>query len=569
MKNSEGLPYQWPRDPAKRHSSVMTDGIDRAPARAMFKAIGLTDEDLARPIIGVGTSWIETMPCNYTQRELARYVKEGIRAAGGTPMEFNTIAVSDAVSMGTEGMRCSLISREVIADSIELVARGHSFDGLVCITACDKTNPAAMMAIGRLDIPSLVLYSGAISPGRRDGKRISLLDVFEGLGSYYSGSLTEKDIYELENLACPGAGACGGQWTANTMSTALTAIGLSPVGLNDIPALDPAKQEAGKRAGSVIMELVRNEVSPRSIVDRQALENAITVVAATGGSTNAVLHLLAVAREFGIPLTIDEIGEIIARTPVLTDLSPAGPYYAVDLHDAGGVAVVIRKLVEGDFLHTECRGVDGMTIGEIASLAKESEDQLVIRSTTRPFKASGGIRVMTGNLAPQGCVVKLAHNDREKHRGPALVYGSEEEAFEAIKAGIVTPDSVVVVRYEGPAGGPGMREMLQVTAAIVGEGLGDSVALVTDGRFSGATRGMMVGHVSPEAARGGPIALVEDGDTITIDARSATLTLEVDDTELAKRRDRWKAPRARYSSGVLARYGRAVGSASDGAVLAT
>lgn len=569
MQNNQGLPYEWPSDPAKRHSSAMTDGIDRAPARAMFKAIGLTDEDLARPIIGVGTSWIETMPCNYTQRELAQHVKDGIRAAGGTPMEFNTIAVSDAVSMGTDGMRCSLISREVIADSIELVARGHSFDGLVCITACDKTNPAAMMAIGRLDIPSLVLYSGAISPGRLDGARISLLDVFEGLGSYYSGGLTDRDIYELENLACPGAGACGGQWTANTMSTALTAIGLSPVGLNDIPALDPTKQEAGERAGTVIMELVRNGISPRSIVDRRALENAITVVAATGGSTNAVLHLLAVAREFDVPLTIDEIGEIIARTPVLTDLSPAGPYYAVDLHDAGGVAVVISKLAEGGFLHTESLGVDRMSIGEVSSLAEESEGQSVVRSTTKPFKSSGGIRVLSGNLAPEGCVVKLAHNDREQHRGPALVYDSEEEAFEAIKAGRVTPGSVVVVRYEGPAGGPGMREMLQVTAAIVGEGLGESVALVTDGRFSGATRGMMVGHVSPEAVRGGSIALVRDGDMITIDARSTTLTLEVDDAELAERRDRWAPPQARYSSGVLARYARAVGSASDGAVLTT
>lgn len=566
---SKGLPYQWPPDPAKRNSSAMTDGIDRAPARAMFKAIGLTDDDLARPIVGVGTSWIETMPCNYTQRELAQYVKDGIRAAGGTPMEFNTIAVSDAVSMGTEGMRCSLVSREVIADSIELVARGHSFDGLVCITACDKTNPAAMMAIGRLNIPSLVLYSGAISPGRLDGERISLLDVFEGLGSYYSGNLTEEDIYELENLACPGAGACGGQWTANTMSTALTAIGLSPIGLNDIPALDPAKQAAGEKAGTLIMELVRNEVLPRSIVDRRALENAITVVAATGGSTNAVLHLIAVAREFDVPLTIHEIGEIIARTPVLTDLSPAGPYYAVDLHDAGGMAVVISKLAEGGFLHIESRGVDGMTFGEISSMAVESDGQLVVRSTTKPFKSSGGIRVLSGNLAPQGCVVKLGPNDREQHRGPAVVYDSEEEAFEAIKAGRVTPGSVVVVRYEGPAGGPGMREMLQITAAIVGEGLGESVALVTDGRFSGATRGMMVGHIAPEAVRGGPIALVKDGDVITIDAQAAALTLEVDDEELAERRDKWAPPQARYRSGVLARYGRAVGSASDGAVLTT
>jgi len=561
------LPYSQPSDPAKRHSAVMTDGIDRAPARAMLKATGFTDEDLARPIIGVGTSWIETMPCNLTQRDLAQSVKEGIRAAGGTPMEFNTIAVSDAVSMGTEGMRCSLVSREVIADSIELVARGHSFDGIVCITACDKTNPAAMMALGRLDIPGLVLYSGAIVPGSQDGSRISLLEVFEGLGSYYAGKVTEADVYELENAACPGAGACGGQWTANTMSTVLTTIGLSPAGLNDIPALHPDKPDAGRKAGSVIMDLVRAGTTPRSIVDRQALENAITVVAATGGSTNAVLHLLAVAREFGVPLTIDEIGDMIANTPVITDLSPAGPDYAVDLHEAGGVPLVISKLVEGGFLNTESRGVDGKTIGEMAESAIETEGQKVVRTTEAPVKESGGIRILRGSLAPDGCVVKLAHHDREQHSGPALVFDSEEEAYAAIKAGQVTEGSVVVVRYEGPAGGPGMREMLQVTAAIVGEGLGDSVALVTDGRFSGATRGMMVGHVTPEAVSGGPIAIVENGDMISIDARSGTLDIEISLEEADRRLAEWSAPPPRYVGGVLGRYGRTVGSASDGAVL--
>lgn len=560
-------PYDEPSDPAKRHSAAVTDGIDRAPARAMLKATGLTDEDLARPIVGVGTSWIETMPCNYTQRDLARSVKEGIRAAGGTPMEFNTIAVSDAVSMGTEGMRCSLISREVIADSIELVARGHCFDGLVCITACDKTNPAAMMAMGRLDIPGLVLYSGTIAPGFRNGERISLLDVFEGLGAYHAGQVTEADVYELENAACPGAGACSGQWTANTMSTVLTAIGLSPAGLNDIPALHAAKSDAGRRAGSIIMDLVRSGTTPRSIVDRDALENAIAVVAATGGSTNAVLHLLAVAREFDVPLTIDEIGALIAKTPVLTNLSPAGPHYAVDLHEAGGVPLVIRKLVEGGFLHTESRGVDGRTIGEIAKSADETEGQQVVRSTAAPVKESGGIRILRGSLAPEGCVVKLAHDDRERHRGPALVFDSELDAYEAIKAGRVTEGSVVVVRYEGPAGGPGMPEMLYVTAAIVGEGLGESVALVTDGRFSGATRGMMVGHVAPEGVSGGPIAFVEDGDMIAIDARTGTLDIEITAEETERRRRAWSPPEPRYVRGVLGRYGRTVGSASHGAVL--
>jgi len=560
-------PYNQPTDPAKRKSAVMTDGIDRAAARAFFKATGFTDEDLARPIIGVGSSWIETMPCNLTQRDLAQSVKEGIRAAGGTPMEFNTIAVSDAVSMGTEGMRCSLISREVIADSIELVARGHSFDGIVCITGCDKTNPAAMMALGRLDIPGLILYSGPTLPGSHNGTRVSILDVFELLGSYYAGKATEAEVYELENVACPGAGACGGQWTANTMSTVMTTIGLSPAGLNDIPALHADKPDAGRESGSVIMDLVRAGTTPRSIVDRAALENAITVVAATGGSSNAVLHLLAVAREFDVALTIDEIGSLIAKTPVLTDLSPAGPDYAVDLHEAGGVPLVIRKLVEGGFLNTASRGVDGKTIAEMAESAVESPGQRVVRSTTAPVKESGGIRILRGSLAPDGCVVKLAHSDREQHRGPALVFDSEEEAYAAVKDGDVTENSVVVIRYEGPAGGPGMREMLQVTAAIVGEGLGETVALVTDGRFSGATRGMMVGHVTPEAVVGGPIAFVEDGDIISIDARSGTLDIEISDEEAQRRLAEWSPPAPRYVRGVLGRYSRTVGSASDGAVL--
>jgi len=561
------LPYDKPSDPAKRKSAVMTDGIDRAGARAMLKATGLTDDDLAKPIIGVGTSWIETMPCNATQRDLAESVKEGIRQAGGTPMEFNTIAISDAVSMGTEGMRASLVSREVIADSIELVARGHSFDGLVCITGCDKTNPAAMMALGRLDIPSLILYSGAIDPGFRNETRITILDVFEGLGAYYAGEATAQDVYELENAACPSAGACGGQWTANTMSTVMTAIGLSPGGLNDIPALHPDKAEAGRRSGEIVMDLVRAGTTARSIVTRESIENAIAAVAATGGSTNAVMHILAVAREFDIPLTIDEIGEHIASTPVLTELSPSGPDLAVDLHAAGGVPLVIKRLVEGGFLNTGTRGVDGQTIAEVADTAVETEGQQVVRSTEMPIKKSGGLRILRGTLAPDGCVVKLAHHDRTKHTGPALVFNSEEEAYAAIKAGEVKPGNVVVVRYEGPAGGPGMREMLQVTAAIIGEGLGETVALVTDGRFSGATRGMMVGHVCPEAVSGGPIAVIENGDIISIDADAGTLEVDLSTDEVQRRLSTWSPPEPRYIGGVFGRYSRTVGSASDGAVL--
>lgn len=561
------LPYDKPSDPAKRKSAVMTDGIDRAGARAMLKATGLTDDDLAKPIVGVGTSWIETMPCNATQRDLAASVKEGIRQAGGTPMEFNTIAISDAVSMGTEGMRASLVSRETIADSIELVARGHSFDGVVMITGCDKTNPAAMMALGRLDIPGLVLYSGAIDPGFREESRITILDVFEGLGAYYAGEATAQDVYELESAACPGAGACGGQWTANTMSTVLTAIGLSPAGLNDIPALHQDKPAAGRTCGAIIMDLVRAGTTARSIVTRPAIENAIAAVAATGGSTNAVLHLLAVAREFDVPLTIDEIGEQIAATPVLTELSPSGPDLAVDLHAAGGVPLVIKKLVDGGFLNLETRGVDGQTIAEVAASAIETENQQVVRSTDAPIKESGGLRILRGSLAPDGCVVKLARHDRTNHSGPALVFASEEEAYAAIKVGRVKPGNVVVVRYEGPSGGPGMREMLQVTAAIIGEGLGETVALVTDGRFSGATRGMMVGHVCPEAVSGGPIALVEDGDIITIDAEAGTLEVEMSAQEAHRRRSAWSPPEPRYHGGVLGRYSRTVGSASDGAIL--
>lgn len=561
------LPYSKQPDPAKRRSAEMTDGIDRAGARAMLKATGLTDDDLAKPIIGIGTSWIETMPCNANHRDLARSVKEGVRRAGGTPMEFNTIAISDAVSMGTEGMRASLISREVIADSIELVTRGHSFDGLVCITGCDKTNPAAMMALGRLDIPALILYSGPIDPGIRGETRITILDVFEGLGAYHAGEATERDVYELEEAACPGAGACGGQWTANTMSTVMTAIGLSPPDLNDIPALHPKKAVAGQQAGEIIMNLVRAGTTARSIVTRDAIENAIAAVAATGGSTNAVMHLLAVAREFDIPLTIDEVGDHIARTPVITELSPLGPDLAVDLYAAGGVSLVIKKLVEGGYLNTGARGVTGQSIAEIAATAVETEGQCVVSDTADPVKSSGGLRILRGSLAPEGCVVKLARNDRTSHVGSAVVFDSEEQAYAAIKARRIEPGDVVVVRYEGPAGGPGMREMLQVTAAIIGEGLGETVALVTDGRFSGATRGMMIGHVCPEAVSGGPIALIKDGDIITIDAEARTIDVDLSADEIERRLADWSPPEPRYTGGVMGRYSRTVGSASNGAVL--
>jgi len=564
---SDRSPYDVPSDPAKRRSAAVTDGIDRAPARAMLKATGLTDADLSKPFIGVGTSWIETMPCNYTQRDLARHIKDAIREAGGVPMEFNTVAVSDAVSMGTEGMRCSLVSREVIADSIELVALGHLLDGLVLVTGCDKTNPAAIMALGRLNIPGLILYSGAIAPGTLDGETVSLLDVFERLGAFYAGEATAGDVYDLECAACPGAGACGGQWTANTMSTVLTMIGLSPAGVNDIPAEHPDKAGAARRCGSLVMDLVHENLTPRAIVDRRAIENAVRGVAATGGSTNAVLHLLAAAREYDVALTIDEIGEILMSTPVIADLSPSGPYFATDLFAAGGVPLVIRRLCEGGLLHRNAITVDGRTMADIAAATSDTVTPIV-RTTADPVKPTGGIRILRGSLAPDGAVVKVSGADREQHRGPALVYDSEEQAHDAVKQGRVGPGSVVVIRYEGPAGGPGMREMLRVTAAIVGQGLGPDVALVTDGRFSGATRGLMIGHVAPEAALGGPIALAEDGDIITIDTRTRSLHLEVDPVELERRRSSWARPPARYDRGVLGRYARSVGSASEGAVLA-
>jgi len=559
-------PYSRPSDPAKRHSAALTDGPDRAPARAMLKGVGFTDDDLARPLVGVSTTWIETMPCNLNQRALAQHVKRGIREAGGTPLEFNTISVSDGVSMGTEGMRASLVSREVIADSIELVARGHLFDGLVCLVGCDKTIPAAVMALCRVDIPGLVLYSGSTAPGRFRGRDVTIQDVFEGVGAHAAGTMSAADLHELESLACPGAGACGGQFTANTMSTALEFLGISPAGLNGIPALDPAKDEAAHQAGQLAMELVRRDVRPSQIVTREALENATASVAATGGSTNGVLHLLAIARELGIPFELDDFDRIAARTPVVASLKPAGRFVATDVHEAGGVALVARELLERDLVHGDAANVDGRTLGEIAAAVVERPGQEVVVPIETPLKPTGGLAILHGNLAPEGCVVKLAGHERLLHRGPARVFDSEEACFAAVKERRLSPGDVVIIRYEGPAGGPGMREMLHVTAAIVGEGLGDSVALVTDGRFSGATHGLMVGHVSPEAARGGPLAALREGDTVVVDVAARELRVELSDDEIAARLRDWTPPPPRYSDGVFAKYAALVSSASEGAV---
>ncbi len=560
-------PYARPSDPAKRHSAALTDGIDRAPARAMLKGIGLDDEALARPLVGIATTWIETMPCNWNQRELARHVRRGIIEAGGTPVEFNTIAVSDGVSMGTEGMRASLVSREVIADSIELVVRGHLLDGLVCLVGCDKTIPAAAMALARLDVPGLVLYNGSIAPGRFRGRDVTLQDVFEAVGAAAAGRMSNADVHELEGAACPGAGACGGQFTANTMATVLEFLGISPGGLNDIPATDPAKKDAAYEAGKVAMRLVRDDVRPSQIMTREALENGVAAVAATGGSTNAVMHLIAIADELGITLTIDEFDEIAARTPVIADIVPGGRFVATDLHAAGGVALVGRELLKAGLVHGDAPNVDGRTLAGVAAAVVETPGQEVVVPIETPLKPTGGLAILRGNLAPEGCVVKLAGHERLFHRGPARVFDSEEACFAAVKAQSIRAGDVVVIRYEGPAGGPGMREMLHVTAALVGEGLGDEVALITDGRFSGATHGLMVGHVAPEAARGGPIAALRDGDTIELDVTARELRVALTAEEISARLRGVVAPPPRYTKGVLARYAAGVSSASEGAVL--
>ncbi len=560
-------PYQQPTDPAKRKSAVMTDGSDRAPARAMLKAIGFDDAALARPIVGVATTWIETMPCNINQRELAKHVKVGIQKAGGTPMEFNTISVSDGVAMGTEGMKSSLVSREIIADSIELVCRGHSFDAVVCLVGCDKTIPGAVMALGRLGIPGIVLYSGSIAAGVHKGKDVTVQDVFEAVGAHAAGTIDDDELLAIENVACPGAGACGGQFTANTMAMVCEFLGLSPVDYNGVPATDPGKGKAAEETGKLIMEMVRNNVTANDIVDRRAIDNAVASVAASGGSTNAVMHLLAIAREFGIPFTIDEFDAIAERTPIVADLKPGGRYVAVDLFNAGGPGLVMRELLKQGKIDGAVRTVDGRTLAQIAADVNETPGQDVVVPIETPLKATGGLAILHGNLAPEGSVVKLAGHERLLHRGPARIFEREEEAFAAVKAGSIVAGDVVVIRYEGPAGGPGMREMLHVTAAIVGEGIGDDVALITDGRFSGATHGLMVGHVVPEAYRGGPIAALREGDIIVVDVEARELNVELSDDEIAKRLAGWTRPAPNYATGVLAKYATLVSSASEGAVM--
>jgi dihydroxy-acid dehydratase len=532
----------------------------------MLKAIGFTDDDLARPLVGVATTWIETMPCTYNQRRLAEFVKEGIRAGGGTPMEFNTIAVSDGVSMGTEGMKASLVSREVIADSIELVVRGHLLDGVVCLVGCDKTIPGAAMAMARLDVPGLVLYNGTIYPGKHNGRDLTVVSVFEAVGAYRAGKLSLEELYEIESAACPGAGACGGQFTANTMSMVMEFLGLSPAGLNAIPAEDPDKDSAARQAGELAMTLVRHDIRPSSIVTKASIENAIAAIAATGGSTNGVLHLLAIAHELNLPLTIDEFDAISSRTPIVADMTPGGRYTAADLYDAGGISLVMRELLKRDLVHGEERNVDGRSLAKIAAAAEATPGQQVVRSIDDPVKPTGGLAILHGSLAPEGCVVKLAGHERLHHRGPARVFDSEAACFEAVKNRQIQAGDVVVIRYEGPVGGPGMQEMLSVTAALVGEGLGGTVALLTDGRFSGGTHGLMIGHVAPEAALGGPIALVEEGDLIVIDVEARRLDLDVPEDVLASRRAAWHAPAPHYLGGVMAKYAALVSSASDGAV---
>jgi dihydroxy-acid dehydratase len=562
-----GLPYDWPPDPAKRRSSAVTDGVERAPARAMLKAAGFTDDDLSRPVVGVGTSWIETMPCNLNHRQLADHVKEGIRAAGGTPMEFGTIAVSDAVSMGTQGMCCSLVSREVIADSIELVSRAHGFDGLVCITGCDKTNPAAAMALGRLDIPGLVLYSGTIERGRLDGEAVSLQTVFESLGRLHRGEIDAERIWQLENVACPGPGACSGQYTANTMSMALELLGLSPPGVNGIPAADPAKLDAARACGQLAVVAVRADRRPRQIVTRASLDNAVAAVAATGGSTNAVLHLLAIAYEFEIDFSLGDFAAVAERTPLLADLAPGGPYHAADLYRAGGVGLVTRHLLQARLADGTARSVGGGSVAQAVADIAATPGQQVVRSAESPVSRTGGLAVLRGSLAPEGCVVKLVGHERSAHTGPARVFDSEEKCHRAVIAGEIRPGDVVVIRYEGPIGGPGMREMLYITSALVGAGLGEATALVTDGRFSGATHGLMIAHVSPEAACGGPLALARDGDLIAIDIAKRAVDLLVDEATLKDRAASWTRPASSSLRGALAHYAALVGSASQGAVL--
>jgi dihydroxy-acid dehydratase len=545
---------------------LILDGPDRAFARSYFKAIGFKDEDLAKPLVGVAHCWIGVTPCNFNHRQLAERVKEGVRAAGGTPIEYNTIAVTDGIAMGTEGMKASLVSREVIADSIEVVARGHLFDAVVAISGCDKTIPGTVMALIRLGLPSVMLYSGSILYGEYRGRRLTIQDVFEAVGAFNARKISAEELRAIEDNACPGVGACGGQFTANTMATAFEMLGISPMGLNGIPAPDQKKEEAAFECGRLVMELLRKGVTPAQIVTRKALQNAIAGVVATGGSTNAVLHLLAIAREAGVKLTLDDFDRISAKTPLLADMKPWGRFTAPEMYRAGGMAVVAKRLLDAGLLYPDEMTVTGRTIGEEARAARETPGQEVIRPLKRPLKATGGLVILRGNLAPEGCVAKVAGHERMTHRGPARVFEREEDAFAAVKAGKIKAGDVIVIRYEGPKGGPGMREMLAVTGALHGAGLGESVALLTDGRFSGATHGLMVGHVAPEAANKGPIAALKNGDTIVLDIAKRRLDVELTAAEIKKRLARWKPPAPRYRSGVMAKYARLVSSASEGAI---
>jgi dihydroxy-acid dehydratase len=543
-------------------SDAIKKSVSRAPARAMLKATGLTDADLERPLVAVANTWTEVMPCNFHFRTLAEKVKEGIRAAGGTPIECNTIAISDGISMGTEGMKASLVSREVIADSIELFVRGHMFDAVIAICGCDKTIPGTVMALARLNLPGLALYGGSIMPGQFHGHEVTIQDVFEAVGALAAGKMTEKEVCELENKACPGAGACGGQFTANTMALAISFLGISPMRLSEVPATDPRKAQAAIDSGAAIMQLLKKDLRPRQFITHDSIENAIASVAASGGSTNAVLHLLAIARDAGVPLTLDEFDKIAAKTPLLADLKPGGRFAAPDMYAAGGMRLLGHRLREAGLLH-DGPTVSGKTLFEEISQVRETPGQEVIRPLSKPMKKDGGLAILRGSLAPDGCVVKLAGHDRILHSGPARVFDSEEAAFEAVQQRRIKAGDVVVIRYEGPKGGPGMREMLGVTGAIVGQGLSESTALITDGRFSGATHGFMVGHVAPEAAVGGPIALVRDGDIITLDVRARRLDVAAN---LDERRAQWKPPAPHYTTGVMAKYAQLVSSASEGAV---
>ena len=560
--DSRGLVSTDPR----RRSRGQLDGPDRAPARAYLKGIGYSSEDLKKPLIGVANTWTETMPCNFHLRGLAERVKEGVRAAGGTPMEFNTIAISDGITMGTQGMKTSLVSREVIADSIELVARGHVFDGVVALSGCDKTIPGCVMALARLDVPGLMLYGGSIAPGRWKGRDVTIQDVFEAVGAHAAGDMSEEELEDLADHASPGAGACAGQFTANTMAVAFEVLGISPGASAMVPAEDASKGDVAEACGRLAMELVQADRRPSTVITRDGLENAIAAAAMSGGSTNVVLHLLAVANEAGVELDIDDFDRIAWSTPLLADLKPGGRFVATDLYAAGGVPLVAKRLKEAGLLKEDALTVTGATAGELADGAIEAEGQEVVRPLDKPLKPNGGFAILRGNLAPEGCVVKLSGHDRREHRGPARVFESEEEAFAAVKAKAFEPGDVIVIRNEGPAGGPGMREMLAVTAALVGEGLGDSVALLTDGRFSGATHGFMAGHVAPEAPRGGPIAAVRDGDTVVFDVERRELNVDLSEDEIAERIAAYEPPPAAYTTGVLGKYARHVGSASEGAV---